>query len=68
MTEQPDSIASVLIRSVGLIGAWFGTVSLAQVQTVVAIISGLVVAGYAATQWYVLWRDKINGRKRDATD
>lgn len=59
MNDHP--IAKVL----GVIVAWFGAITLGQVQTVVAILSGLVVAGYAATQWYVLWRDKVRngGRK-----
>jgi hypothetical protein len=63
MTEHNDSILGPIVKVFSVIAAWFGAIQLAQVQAVVAILSGLVVAGYAATQWYVLWRDKI--RKED---
>jgi hypothetical protein len=59
MTEHNDSAFGVLAKTVVSIVAWFGAVKLADVQVLVAILSGLIVAGYAATQWYVLWRDKI---------
>jgi hypothetical protein len=63
MTEQHDSMAAVVAKTIGVIAAWAGTITLSQVQAVVAICSGIVVGGYAATQWYVLWRDKIKGKK-----
>ena len=61
--SQPTSVSAVLIESLVLIAAWAGSVTLAEVQTFVAIVSGLVLAGYAATQWFVLWRDKIKGKR-----
>ena len=59
MTEHHDSVWAAVGKTLASIGLWLGSVKLADVQVVVAIIGGLIVAGYAATQWYVLWRDKI---------
>jgi hypothetical protein len=59
MTEHHDSTVGLVAKTIVSIVAWFGAVKLADVQVMVAILSGLIVAGYAATQWYVLWRDKI---------
>jgi hypothetical protein len=42
-----------------VITAWIGTVALSEVQTIVAICSGLAVLVYTVTNTYVLWRDKI---------
>lgn len=63
MTEHNDSALTIVAKTLVAIVAWFGSIKLADVQTAVAILSGLVVAGYAATQWYVLWRDKIKGKQ-----
>jgi len=62
MTEHHDSVWAALWKVVALALAWIGGIKLADVQVVVAILSGLCVAGYAVLQAYVLWRDKI---KRD---
>lgn len=62
MTEQHDSVWAAVWKVAALALAWVGGVKLADVQVVVAILSGLCVAGYALLQAYVLWRDKI---KRD---
>jgi O-antigen/teichoic acid export membrane protein len=65
MSEQHDSVWLAVGKVLAVVAAWFGTIKLADVQALVAICSGLVVAGYAATQWWVLWRDKIK-RKDEA--
>jgi hypothetical protein len=44
--------------------AWLGSWGLAEVQQLAGIISACIIAGFGATQWYVLWRDKI--RKQPA--
>jgi hypothetical protein len=61
MTEHHDSWQTIAIKTATVILGWFGSWKLGEVQTLVGIASGLIVAGYAATQWYVLWRDKIKG-------
>jgi CHASE2 domain-containing sensor protein len=62
MTEPHDSVWAAIWKVIAVAMAWFGSVQLADVQAMVAILSGLCVAGYAVLQAFVLWRDKI---KRD---
>lgn len=64
MTEhQETGVVGAILKVGGTVIGWFGSIKLTDVNVIVGIISGLVVAGYAATQWYVLWRDKIRGRR-----
>jgi hypothetical protein len=56
-----DNVGPAIVKVASSILVWVASIKLADVQVVVAIVSGLVVAGYAATQWFVLWRDKIRG-------
>lgn len=49
-------------RVLGVILGWIGTITLADFHLLVSIIGSVLVSGYAATQWYVLWRDKIKKR------
>ncbi len=58
-----DTMAETVIRMALVIAAWLGSIKLADVQALVAILSGLGVLGYTCLQAYVLWRDKIKGRK-----
>lgn len=60
---QIDNVGATAVKVASTILGWIASIKLADVQVVVAIVSGLVVAGYAATQWFVLWRDKIKGRR-----
>jgi predicted membrane protein len=62
VNEPHDSAFAVVAKTLTVILAWFGTIKLVEVQQLVAIVSGLIVGGYAATQWFVLWRDKIRGK------
>lgn len=62
MTDPHDSVVAAIWKVIVLALAWVGGIKLADVQIVVAILSGLCVAGYALLQAYVLYRDKI---KRD---
>lgn len=61
--ESVSSVGAAVVKVGSAVLGWLASVKLADVQMVVAIVSGLVVAGYAATQWYVLWREKINGKR-----
>jgi hypothetical protein len=63
MTEHHDSTFGLVAKTLVSIVAWFGAVKLADVQVMVAILSGLVVAGYAGTQWFFLVRDRLKGKK-----
>lgn len=54
-----DNVGPAIVKVASSVIGWVASIKLADVQVVVAIVSGLVVAGYAATQWFVLWRDKI---------
>lgn len=59
-----DTMSEALTRVALVIVAWLGSIKLGDVQTVVAILSGLAVLGYTCLQAWVLWRDKISARKR----
>lgn len=63
MHNQHDTVSGEVARSVAWIMAWFGTVSLADVQLTVSIISGLLVGGLAGMNLYITWRDKVRRRK-----
>jgi hypothetical protein len=63
MTEHHDSTVGLVAKTIVSIVAWFGAVKLADVQVMVAILSGLIVAGYAGTQWFFLVRDRMKGKK-----
>lgn len=65
MTQHSESVWAPLAKTISAIAAWVGTVQLAEVQTLVSILGSLIVAGYAATQWWVLWRDKVKRRNRE---
>lgn len=52
---QEQSIANM----VTVVLSWFGTIVLADIQTIVAILSGIAVLVYTVTNTYVLWRDKV---------
>lgn len=59
-----EDVRHPVMRVVLAVIGWLASLTLADVQTLVAICSGLIVAGYGLTQWYVLWRDKIGRRRR----
>lgn len=60
---RSEGVAALMVKTAAWFAAWFGSVKLADVQAVVAILSGLVVGTLAALNAYVVWRDKIRGRK-----
>jgi hypothetical protein len=60
--DTPD-IQKPMLRTIATIVGWIGSWQLGEIQTLVGIVSGLVVTGYALTQWYVLWRDKVTARQ-----
>ena len=63
MSRPDDTVSEVVARIVLVVLAWVGSIKLADIQAVVAILSGLGVLGYTGMQAYVLWRDKIRGRR-----
>jgi hypothetical protein len=65
MNDQHDSAWAAVGKVLTFALAWLGSWKLAEIQLLVGIVSGLIVAGFAATQWYVLWRDKIKGKRHD---
>jgi len=54
-------------KNLAAICVWAGGVSLGNVQVAVSIVTGIIVGAYSAVNLYVLWRDKIKGR-RDETE
>ena len=58
--QHPDE--HPFARALWLIVGWLASVTLADVQLVVSIISGVGVLIYTAMQAYVLWRDKIGSK------
>ncbi len=62
MSRPDDTVPEVLTRVALVVLAWVGSIKLADIQAVVAILSGLGVLGYTGMQAYVLWRDKIKGK------
>jgi hypothetical protein len=60
---QSDSFLAAFGRPLAVALAWLGSWKLGEVQMLLGIVSGLVVTGYAATQWWVLWRDKIRRKE-----
>jgi len=53
-----------LKRVIVIWGGYIGTISLAQVATVLGILSTALLIVYTGLQIYVLWHDKIARRKR----
>jgi ABC-type nickel/cobalt efflux system permease component RcnA len=62
MDQHQDGVWAVLAKSFMYVLAWLGSWKVGEVQALVGIASGLIVAGFAGTQWWVLWRDKVRGR------
>lgn len=63
MTEPNESVVAVFGKVATVIGLWLGGLKLADVQIVVAILSGLCVGGYALLQMVALWRREF--RKKE---
>lgn len=61
--DSPE-IRHPMLRTLATIVGWITSWKLGEIQTLVGIVSGLVVTGYALTQWYVLYRDKLRGPRR----
>ena len=69
-------VINLISRTAVLFLAWVGSWTLADIQSFLGIISVVILIGYTATNWYVLWRDKIrrieneirtdSGRRNDA--
>ena len=72
----PDSVTQVhevsmpvgqtILRVLGWLTAWFLSIKLADIQLVVAIFSGCLVAVYTGLNTYVLWRDKVRRKADDS--
>lgn len=58
--EHPVGVA--VAKTLAAVVAWFASQTAADVEIWVRIVSGVIVAGFALTQWWVLWRDKIRRR------
>ena len=63
MKHHQTEGADVFARIVAVIAAWLGSITLGDVQTMVAILSGVAVLTYTVVNTYVLWRDKIKADK-----
>lgn len=61
--DQHQDIVSTITKVLALGLAWFGSVKLGDVQTLVAIISGLAVGAYAVLQFISLWRREFRDKK-----
>lgn len=57
--KQDSEFWGALMKPFLWIGAWLGTITLSDIQAVVGIVSGVVVAGLAATNWFFLLRDRL---------
>lgn len=58
-SNPPFETASEFVsRTLLLCLAWLGSITLAQVQALVGILSGLMLAGYTGYKWWALhkWR------------
>jgi hypothetical protein len=62
MEQHHDTAYAAVLKTAVAILGWFASMTLADIQTVLGIISALVVTGYSLTQWWVLWRDKVAKR------
>jgi len=65
MTQEQE-VATAVKKSCLAIFGWFGSITLGDVQLLVAIVSGLAVLVYTLMNGYVLWRDKLR-RREDAS-
>lgn len=61
-SEHTDSVAAAVGKSAAVAAAWYGSVTLADVQTVIGIVSGLAVLVYTVINIYIAWRDKLRGK------
>jgi uncharacterized membrane protein YeiB len=61
MQEHQSGFWEAVVRMVMVVLAWSASIKLADVQAVVAILSGLGVLIYTGMQAYLLWRDRIRG-------
>lgn len=61
MNDQHDSIGAAASKCIALIAAWLGTITVAQVQTSIAILSGLAVLIYTILNTYYLIRRNRKG-------
>ena len=51
-----ETTGEVVVRTIALVVAWISSITLAQVQQIIGIISGLVLLGYTIWQWRALIR------------
>lgn len=58
-SEHTDSVAAAVGKSAVVAAAWYGSVTLADIQTVIGIVSGLAVLVYTVINIYIAWRDKL---------
>ena len=63
MKDHQHGSEEVIVRMVAVVAAWFGSITLGDVQAVVGIVSGAAVLVYTIANTYVLWRDKIRGNR-----
>jgi ABC-type nickel/cobalt efflux system permease component RcnA len=67
MTQANESHPAVaaVAKTLAAVVAWVASQTAADVEVWVRIVSGLIVGGFAATQWWVLWRDKVRRKNTD---
>lgn len=58
MSAEHDSIAASAWHSAGLVAAWIGTISVADVQPWVAVFSGLALLVYTVARTYFLIKNR----------
>lgn len=60
MGDNHDTFSGALLKAAAWVAAWFGAVKLGDVQLVVSIVSGCLVAALAAVN---LWKALFGGKK-----
>jgi hypothetical protein len=63
-THQDPSVWGAIKTFLVYVLAWVGSWKIGEVQAFAGLIAFVVTTGFGATQWYVLWRDKISKHRR----
>lgn len=61
MNHPHQTAGESFLRVAGLVVAWITSVSLADVQLWVAILSGLMICFYTGMKIVLLWRERFQG-------
>ena len=61
------SLNELITRTIVLFGGWLGLV-VNNIQGIITALSGLAILFYTLSNTYVLWRDKILKKKKEAEE